>query len=66
MKWEKSDEGTLECTSGASLEGWQVKSLLDGASKDSLSRYLLSEGWSEEETEGFCEWVNDNGGFQYK
>ena len=60
-KWE---DGNLECSSGASLDKWQVESLLNGASEASFRRYV--KGWSEDEIESFVKFINKKGGFEYK
>ena len=65
MRRWKWDDGSLECTSGASLEKWQVESLLAGASEASFRLYIMGK-WSEDEIESFVEFVKKGDGFEYK
>mgnify|MGYP001558054746 CR=1 FL=1 len=64
-RWKWESGGNLKCSSGASLEKWQVESLLAGASEASFRRDISSK-WSEDEVESFIKFINKKGGFEYK
>ena len=64
-RWKWESGGNLECSSGASLDRWQVESLLDGASEASFRLYIFGK-WSEDEIESFVKFINKKGGFEYK
>lgn len=66
--WKWTKEGGMEHTQGGSLDAWQVKSLLDGASEQSIRKYLagFEEEWDLRMIEDFVLLVKKGGGFQYK